>query len=304
MTQAEKHIWLIESIRRAGRISLEDISRKWEANEELSRGKPLLRCKFNRWREQILLQYGVDIRCEKGGSYRYYIANPEELDDSKVKKWMLDSVGVGNIIAENKGLAGRIVVDEIPSGRDFLIPILSAMKENRVLSMTYQAFGRSEHTFDIEPYCIKLHQNRWYVLGKGGNGKLRIYGLDRIKALTAIDRKFRLPEDFNAEDYFSQHYGIVINDGTKPCQIILRAYDNHVNYIRSLPLHSSQVEVYTEEGVCSDFMYYLAPTYDFVMALLGMGSMIEVMKPESLRKEIAGWVRDLADMYGVAAAGC
>lgn len=297
MTQAEKHIWLIETIRRAGRISLEDLSQKWQDNEDLSGGKPLLRCKFNRWRDQILLQYGADIQCEKGGSYRYYIANPEELEDSKVKKWMLDSIGVGNIIAGNKGLSSRIVVDEIPSGRDFLTPILLAMKENLVLRMTYQSYGRKEHTFNIEPYCIKLHQNRWYVLGKGGNGKLWLYGLDRIKALELTDKKFKMPRDFNAEDYFALHFGIVLHDGTKPCNVILRAYGNHVNYMRSLPLHHSQTEVYTEEDVCSDFKYFLAPTYDFIMAILGMGSMIEVLEPAHLRKDMTGWVRDLAEMY-------
>lgn len=55
MTQTEKHIWLIDTIRRAGRISLEDISAKWQDCEDLSGGKPLLRCKFNRWRTAILI---------------------------------------------------------------------------------------------------------------------------------------------------------------------------------------------------------------------------------------------------------
>lgn len=297
MTQAEKHIWLIETIRRAGRISLEDISQKWERNEEMSGGKPLLRCKFNRWREQILLQYGVDIRCEKGGSYRYFIANPEELEDSSVKKWMLDTIGVSNILAGNKGLSNRIVVEEIPSGRDFLTPILSAMKENNVVRMTYQAFGRDEHTFDIEPYCLKLHQNRWYILGKGVNGKLWFYALDRIKALVHTDKKFKLPDDFNAEEYFALHFGVVIHDKTKPCRIVLRAYTHHVDYIRSLPLHHSQKEISTRSGEYSDFEYFLAPTYDFIMAILGMGNLIEVISPKSLRDEMSVWVKNLAKMY-------
>ena len=70
MTQTEKHIWLIDTIRRAGRISLEDISAKWQDCEELSGGRPLLRCKFNRWRTAILMQFGVNIECEKRGGYR------------------------------------------------------------------------------------------------------------------------------------------------------------------------------------------------------------------------------------------
>lgn len=297
MTQAEKHIWLIETIRRAGRISLEDLSQKWQDNEELSRGKELLRCKFNRWRDQILVQYGVEIECEKGGCYRYFISNPEELESNKVRKWMLDSIGTGNIIASNKSLSSRIMVDEIPSGRDFLIPILTAMKDNVAVRITYQAFGRKEHTFSIEPYCIKLHQNRWYVLGKSDNNRLWLYGLDRIKNMESTDRKFKLPKDFNAEDYFALYYGIVLHDGTPPCTVVIRAYDNHVNYMRSLPLHPSQKEVYTEDGVCADFQYFLAPTYDFIMAILGMGSMVEVLQPDKLRKDVTNWVRELSDMY-------
>lgn len=232
MTQAEKHIWLIETIRRAGRISLKELSQKWIDNDELSGGRPLLRCKFNRWREQILLQYGVDVQCSNCGGYQYFIANPEEMDDSRVKKWMLDSVGVSNIIAGNKGLSGRIIVDEIPSGRDFLAPILSAMRECVVMRMTYRAFGRDGHTFDIEPYCLRLHQNRWYVLGRGINGKLYIYSLDRIKALECTDKKFRMPKDFNAGQYFALHFGVVLHDGTKPCRVTLRAYGPHVHYMR------------------------------------------------------------------------
>ena len=94
MTQTEKHIWLIDTIRRAGRISLEDISAKWQDCEELSGGRPLLRCKFNRWRTAILMQFGVNIECEKRGGYRYYIDNPEAIDEDQLKSWIIDSFAV------------------------------------------------------------------------------------------------------------------------------------------------------------------------------------------------------------------
>ena len=115
MTQTEKHIWLIDTINRAGRISLKNLSEKWECNEELSCVKPLQICTLNRWRNQILLQYGIEITCESNGSYRYYIANPEAIEENKLRKWMLDSVAVGNVIASYKDLGNRIVVQQIPS---------------------------------------------------------------------------------------------------------------------------------------------------------------------------------------------
>lgn len=298
MTQTEKHIWLIDTIRRAGRISLEDISAKWQDCEELSGGKPLLRCKFNRWRMAILMQFGVNIECEKGGSYRYYIDNPEAIDEDRLKGWIIDSFAVGNVLSEHKGLSRRILIDEIPSGRDFLAPLLSAMKEDMVVNLTYQGFGRDAHTFEIEPYSLRLHQNRWYLLGKGENGKLWLYGLDRVKGVEVTGQKFSMPKDFNVEEFFAQMFGAVLPNEKDACTIVIRAYEGHAHYLRSLPLHHSQREIYTSEEY-TDFEYFLAPTYDFIMALLGMGANVEIIKPTELRNEITIWVRNLAKMYDI-----
>lgn len=296
MTQTEKHIWLIDTIRQAGRISLENISAKWQNCEELSGGKPLLRCKFNRWRTAILMEFGINIECEKGGSYRYYIDNPEAIDEKRLKGWIIDSFAVGNILSEYKSLSNRIVIDEIPSGRVFLAPLLSAMNENRVINLTYQRFGGNAHTFEVEPYCMRLYQNRWYLLGKGRNRLLWFYGLDRVKEVEITNNKFQIPKDFNAEEFFAQIFGAVLPNEKKSKKVVVRAYANHAHYFRSLPFHHSQQEIYTCNEY-TDFEYYLAPTYDFIMALLGMGANVEIIKPSDLRDEFTGWVCNLAKMY-------
>ncbi len=53
MNQLQKYIWVIETIRRAGKISYKDLSEKWERCKDLSDYKPLPRATFNRWRETI-----------------------------------------------------------------------------------------------------------------------------------------------------------------------------------------------------------------------------------------------------------
>lgn len=78
---------------------------------------------------------------------------------------MLDSFAVSNLISENLSLKGRILVSKIPSARDHLTTLLEAMRKNRVVTITYCGFNKSgSHTFPIEPYCVKLFENRWYVL--------------------------------------------------------------------------------------------------------------------------------------------
>lgn len=298
MNQLPKYTWLIETIRRAGKISHKDLSDKWQRHKELSDCRPLHRATFNRWREAIYDQFSIIIDCQKTGGYLYYIANPEDIDDDRLKKWMLDSFAVGNIIGENLSLKGRILVDEIPSGRDYLTTLLEAMKENRTVEITYKPFGHSHgYTFRIEPFCVKLFENRWYVLAHNvWYGDIRLYGLDRMEDVEVTDNTFRIPKDFDAEEFFSGSYGVVIGTGEKPEKIVLRANKDHKHYLKSLPLHHSQ-RLIEDAGEYADFELFLAPTYDFVMKLLQVGSMIEVIEPSHLRRTMKGWISDMYELY-------
>ena len=241
MNQLQKYTWLIDTIRCAGKISHKDLSDKWERNKDLSDCRPLHRATFNRWRDAIFEQFGIIIDCQKTGGYLYYIANPEDIDEDKLKKWMLDSFAVGNLIGENLSLKGRILVEEIPSGREHLTTLLDAMKENRVVNITYHPFKRSHaYTFPIEPYCVKLFENRWYMLAHNDRDEVKIYGLDRLEDVEVTDETYKLPKNFDADDYFSTTYGIVIGYDVKPERIVIRANEDHKYYLMSLPLHHSQ----------------------------------------------------------------
>ena len=82
------------------------------------------------------------IECQKTGCYLYFIANPQDIDEDKLKKWMLDSYAVGNVIGENLSLKNRILVEEIPSGRDHLISILETInvRESNTAAIQIAAF--------------------------------------------------------------------------------------------------------------------------------------------------------------------
>ena len=298
MTQLQKYTWLIETIRRAGKISHRDLSDKWERCKDLSDCKPLHRATFNRWRDAIFSQFGIIIDCQRVGGYLYYIANPEDIDEDELKKWMLDSFAVGNLIGENLSLKDRILVDQIPSGRDHLTTILEAMKENRVIKIEYKAFKYSRSfKIPVEPYCVKLHENRWYMLGHNlSKDTIRLYGLDRIESIEITDEEYKMPKDFSASEYFSNYFGIVTDERVKPERVILRADKNHTPYLKSLPLHHSQ-RLIEDTGEYADFELYLSPTYDFVMKLLQTGAMIEVIEPMSLRKAMKGWIYEMHELY-------
>lgn len=299
MTQLPKYTWLIDTIRKAGKISHKELSEKWERDKELSDYKPLHRTTFNRWRDAILTDLGINIACQRKGGYLYYIENEEDIDENQVQKWMLDSFAVSNTISDNLSLKNRILVEAIPSGRDHLTTILEAMKENRVVKISYSPFNMDgPYTFTIEPYCVKLFEGRWYVLAHNpGRNAMRIYGLDRIVKAELTADCFKLPKDFSAAEYFADYYGIFIDDHKeKPQRVVIRANRDHKHYMMTLPLHHSQ-RLIEDCGEYADFELYLVPTYDFVMKLLHVGGMIEVLQPQSLRHAMKGWISDMYELY-------
>ena len=297
MTQLQKYTWLIETIRRAGRITHKDLSDRWERAKELSDCKPLHRSTFNRWRKSIFDQFGIIIECQTTGGYLYFIENPEDIDDNKLKKWMLDSFAVGNLIGENLTLKNRILVSKIPSGADHLKTILDAMRDNHALDITYKPFKHTiGYTFSLEPYCVKLHDYRWYVLGRNNRNEVRLYSLDRIEEAHIAEREFELPTDFDAEAFFAPFYGVVIGSDVKPRRIVLRAYGAHKYYMNTLPIHESQMLIADNE-THADYELYVAPTYDFVMKLLQFGDMIEVISPDTLRATMKEWISKMQEFY-------
>ncbi len=165
------------------------------------------------------------------------------------------------------------------------------------MNIAYRPFKKEHgYSFPIEPYCVKLFDNRWYVLGRNNRDEIKIYGLDRLESVEPTDTLFKLPKDFDATEYFATKFGVVIGYDVKPERIVIRANEDHKHYLKSLPLHHSQ-RLIEDYGEYADFELYLSPTCDFIMKLLHVGSMMEVISPASLRKEMKGWISDMYELY-------
>lgn len=293
-----KYIWVVKTIHRAGRITLKELNEKWRANVDLSRGDDLPRQTFDRWKSGILDLFGILIDCEQRGGYHYYIANPKELSEGKLRTWLLNTYGTAETLSSNLSIHDRILTENIPSSQDHLSTVLEAMKSNNTLHITFKAFTMKEpKRFLVEPYCVKMSAQRWYMLARNTEHKnLRLYSLDRIEAVEISNTRFVLPDDFNAKDYFAEFFGIVLDESVPLQTIILRADKYHQNYMRTLPLHPTQREIFACDDY-ADFELKLRPTYDFYMKLMSFGNMIKVLEPKNLQEEICKWLENTIEMY-------
>ena len=292
-----KYVWLVDTIHNAGRISLNELNEKWrDANLDGSIEIPERR--FHKWRNAVEDLFGVIIDCERKGGYHYYIVNAEELKGGGMRNWLLDTLSVSNLMLGHKKLHNRILTEDIPSGREHLPDILEAMSEDAVISITYQSYWHdTPSTFEVEPYCVKMFKQRWYLLAHSiADDTMRIYALDRIHDTDITERTFQLPDDFDPAGYFEECYGIIANTGAKKETVRLKVSAQQSNYMRSLPLHHSQTEVERTDKH-SIFELKLRPAYDFEMELLSMGSELEVLSPEWLREKMRNSAKEMYQKY-------
>ena len=289
-----QYVWLVNTLRRYNRMTLEELNDKW-IRDEVADGNPLSRSTFNRHRDAVLDMFGVIIECDAQDGYRYYIDNPEVLDDDSLERWMLNSLTVGSVLADSESIHDRIILENVPAGEEHLQTLIKAIKSGNKVKVEYARFGHSSYCIDVAPYALKFWHQRWYLLAS--NGKYLItYALDRMRDVNILEDKFKLPEDFSAAAFFNEFYG-VLTDSSIPLQHVrIRTCGYTTNYVRTLPFHHSQKEVETTDDY-SVFTLDIRPTYDFVGALAASSEELEVLEPSALRSEVIEWHKRVLEKY-------
>ncbi|MBQ3636129.1 MAG: WYL domain-containing protein [Bacteroidales bacterium] len=302
-----EYCWIIDTIRRAGKITLAEINKKWGERIE-SEGNEIPRTTFNRHRAAILEMFGIIIECDRRNDYTYYIENAEELKENTIQNWLWSTLSVRNMIEDNVAVRGRILIESIPSGDETLRTVIEAMKEGRQLMIGYKRYGAvMGNRVAVQPYCVKVFNRRWYMLGRiervrEVNGKRRtegvltVFAIDRIESIRMMETRFEVDKKFDAEEYFGECYGIVVGDGTEAERIVIRAYGKEAHYMRDVPIHRSQKEI-AETEEYTDYEMRVRPTSDLVSYIMSRGENIKVIEPESLAEKVRERLRAAMEVY-------
>lgn len=174
------------------------------------------------------------------------------------------------------------------------------MKQGKKLLIEYLRFGKLERRqIIVEPYAIKVFKQRWYLLAADDKWTIpAVYALDRIMSLKETGDSFEYPKDFNAEIFFKDCYGVICGTNDEVQEIVLRAYPPYVNYLRTLPLHTSQKELNSTSDY-ADFELYLRPTFNFRQELLSQGDEVEILQPENFREEMKSLLEKMLKRYSM-----
>lgn len=215
-----EYTWLVETIRKARRISFAEINERWMASD-LGNGRPLPRSTFNRHKADIEDMFGLLIDCDVFDGYRYYIANSEVLNDESVQSYLLGTMSVNSIVVDSLSLQDRILMETAPIEGELLKCAIEAMRLSVKIHIEHRRYGADEvRTFVIAPYCLKLFKHRWYVLGhlSGVESESHpncewngLFSFDRILSMHITDERFEMPDDFDAQAFFRDCYGVLVD---------------------------------------------------------------------------------------------
>ena len=127
--------------------------------------------------------------------------------------------------------------------------------------------------------------------------QVKTFALDRITDLEISNKRFQIPANFNVNEYFKYSFGIISPNEMKPEEVILSFDPIQGKYIKSLPLHESQLILTdNEEELIVKLNIFLS--HDFLMELLSFGDSVKVIKPESLISELKTTVKNVLRLYG------
>lgn len=185
-----------------------------------------------------------------------------------------------------------------PKGTENLFGLLHAIKNRLQVTFIHEKYWEEISTQRVvDPFALKEFKSRWYLIAKDHkDNRIKRFGLDRITDLEIRKALYKLPSDFDVNDFFKNSFGIINDSDYELQDIILSFIPEQGKYIKSLPLHESQeIIVDNENEVRIRLKVYIS--YDFMMELLSFGEKVKVISPDCLIKEITGKLKDTLLQY-------
>jgi predicted DNA-binding transcriptional regulator YafY len=240
--------------------------------------------------------FGIDIEYSK--SAKGYFISQSEMENMNFQR-MIEAFDMFNSLNLAQDLTPFILLEKRrPQGTENLYGLLHAIKNKIQIKFSYQKFREDEISLRIvEPYALKEFKNRWYLLANDlKDHTVKSFALDRFNSLNITCKKFQFPADFNVTEYFKYCFGIIRPDNATPQEVILSFDPFQGKYIKSLPLHESQVIIQdNKDELLIRLNIYI--THDFIMEILSYGESVKVIKPVNLIYDLKTSYQDALNLY-------
>lgn len=180
-------------------------------------------------------------------------------------------------------------------GLEHLSGIIDATVNHQPIELHYCSFKGHEFRTVCHPYYVKQYNNRWFLFGWNEKfHSLGNYALDRIISYRKVDTPFIKNNQINFDTYFKDIIGVTVPKEDTPTEtIILRFSKERFPYVVSKPIQPSQI-INKEEHTIT---IKVKPNHELNQMIFSFMPDVEVLSPESLRKEIMQKIEENLKKY-------
>lgn len=290
-----RHHLIIQYIKRHSRPSTTDIHEYL-----IDLGETVSKRTVERDIENINYNLGFEI--ERKGSHPHYWyeieSEPEaELMASSYLEFAMMAELMRGELEHKTSYEKAVYLDHpLSEGLHHVSRIVPAIRKNHKLSIEHAKFGDEMRERIICPLYLKQFRKRWYVIARDTEDEIvKSFGLDRINTVTELTESFEKMPDEVADAIFTNVIGLFYKDG-EPTRIRFWSEAYNANYLRTLKLHHSQIEI----GPADDgfvFELEVVPNPEFYYEILKMGENVKVLGPEIVRVEMKRIAKTLVSYY-------
>jgi proteasome accessory factor B len=192
-------------------------------------------------------------------------------------------------------------VSHYPLDRDFVAvfeAITTAWAEGRKVRIWYASRSNLNEVKPREfaPYFIEpTPQGGLYAIGYDGQRRqIRTFKLQRIRKAQLLDERYTIPDDFNAEEYFSTAWGIM--GGRGKVKVVLVFTADAAALLKEHRWHASQELTDLPDGACR-LTLWVKDWIEMQPWIKSWGSVVTVHEPAELREALAEDARRVAALY-------
>jgi predicted DNA-binding transcriptional regulator YafY len=194
----------------------------------------------------------------------------------------------------------------VPQGfvvQDVLFTVLEATIEKFVLQMDYvKAYSSEPETRIILPQKLFFRKQGWYVVAWDYQRQAhRIFRMNRIKKIWRYGKSEELPKQdiVPPVQLLNDSFGVHVGE-PQTVKLLFSAWEGP--YIEEVNWHKSQKFHRLDNGEL-EMELFVAPDYDLVQWILGFGSDVEVLEPDSLVRDVSGDLQAALNKYKSRSVG-
>ena len=179
--------------------------------------------------------------------------------------------------------------------RTIIDQVSEAAIQKRRVEIDYYTMSRKTKTRRrVAPYKIWFFDGTFYLVGECGlREDVRIFAMDRIENLELTDDHFKMPDDFDIDEFMKSSFGVFQGD---PVKVRVWFAADIAEYVREKIWHETQHIENLSDGAII-FEAQVAGIAEIKFWILKWGAKARVIEPDSLRQAIRAEAEAMVGNY-------